>query len=832
MNCADRTKTARLQSLSDQRKCFWCELAVGDDGMMTFVNVITVAFLALLIGFVGNVGRAVQEKVAVQNAADATAYSTSVVMARGMNAVTATNHLMGEATAFIVLLDALGVPAANESSSSPNDETRNISTDIFRSMINAPCLELSDKPLLQKAEEVINKNGVPSHGGVVYDSTLMLRKQFIEMLELKNLANVILLAKAVPPVSAIALTIGLGIHITANLVILELVKEAYILNFADQKLLSRLKPARAVMQSVVLPALSAYADSVVGKPKPGSSGSRNGAGVLANAATQAVDRIRKSHGVTESAVYPLPDALRLPVVPEPPPTAAELVQTQNKILVGKTRSQWTGQDQPKGVGADIHNRIKEIKNSVDTFLAPLQKIIDAADNAKKNTFGASSIVTGPVLWQARQVVDDVKSHLLPAVPPANSEIGGVGYSKNPSIDRLHEIPWELESRSQWVRSTYPAVDSLRAPFRHLFQQHLPLSSASNFLMHWTNRFTLEDSWAIRSGNAASQLPSLLPVEVEQLKRFLAKLQHEVQLLRQEFDFKTNGPGALAAGIPINAEAYKKVSRTLHEIVSNPEINKLLHLLPDNLRKWIARVLNHENEILSLLPPSGGGDPDLAFFESEFDAMADDLARVEILDELLRLLEDILGQIEDILNLADSGPPHMYVMSDSTPDLKGIEIWTGNSILAEKRFTVLAVAHRKPRAADFGSKLFGIGSERGITATAQAMFYNANGRKMPAQPQPKSLIQPDTGWDTLNWKPPVQAPEWGDTAPTDSGGDILDLFQSSHAPDRPSQIQLNWQAKLTPVTQSRLSAARQKLPWNTLFGPEPSSGKNDKTLIHH
>src|SRR5690242_4580184 len=71
-------------------------LAMREDGMMSMVNVVTVAFLALLIGFVANVGRIVQEKIAVQNAADAAAYSASAVMARGMNAVTATNHLMGE----------------------------------------------------------------------------------------------------------------------------------------------------------------------------------------------------------------------------------------------------------------------------------------------------------------------------------------------------------------------------------------------------------------------------------------------------------------------------------------------------------------------------------------------------------------------------------------------------------------------------------------------------------------------------------------------------------------------------------------------------------------
>jgi len=765
-------------------------------------------------------------------------------MARGMNAVTATNHLMGETTALIVLLDALGAPGENEAQSSPNDESRSISAVISTLTGLASCVELSEESLLEKFRGIIDKDGIPTHGGTVYDATLMLRERFIEMLELKIVANIILQAKYFPPVSAIALTIGLSIHITANLVILEMVKEAYILNFADQQLLSKIAKLRNGLQAIVLPALSSYSNTVVGKSGTEASGASPQASVLSEAVKRTIDHMRTAHGLSELAVYPPQETLQLPVIPERlPPTSAELASFSSsanagKIAVEKSRSLWTGHDRPKGVGAEVYNRITDIKDSVSDFLDPIDDIIDAAERATSNTLNVGGLgnAVNPFLNEARKWKDKVKNHLKPAHPPTNAEVGGVGYRKNPSIDRLHEIPWEQESRSQWVRSTYPAVDSLRAPFRHLFREHLPLSSASTFLMHWTNRFTLEDSWSIRSGNAASQLPSILPDEAEQLKHLLAELQHKVQLLRQEFENVTNGPGALAANITIGGMAYSDVSSKLTREVAivKKKIDGLLHKLPfgEELRKWMDRVLNHETELAQLLQPTKGKDPDLDFFETEFDAMASDLARVEILDELLKLLEDLLGQLEDLVNIFDSGPPHMYVMSDSAPDLKGIEPWTSNTILADKKFTVLAVVHRKPKAADFGQKLFGIGSEKGITATAQAMFYNANGRRIPEQRPPKSPTQPDTGWDTLNWKPPVQAPEWGDTAPTNSGGNVLDIFQSSHSPDRPSQIQLNWQAKLTPVTQTRLRAARQKLPWSDLLGREPTTGKNDQSLIQH
>ena len=61
-----------------------------------------------------NIGEAVQQALAVHGAqtdsiyaADAVAFSSAQWMARGMNSVTATNHLMGEATGLVVAIEAL-----------------------------------------------------------------------------------------------------------------------------------------------------------------------------------------------------------------------------------------------------------------------------------------------------------------------------------------------------------------------------------------------------------------------------------------------------------------------------------------------------------------------------------------------------------------------------------------------------------------------------------------------------------------------------------------------------------------------------------------------------
>ena len=51
----------------------------------------------------------------LQNAADSAAYSTALWQARGMNAVTVSNHMMGEATGLIVMVESLGGRIQTES---------------------------------------------------------------------------------------------------------------------------------------------------------------------------------------------------------------------------------------------------------------------------------------------------------------------------------------------------------------------------------------------------------------------------------------------------------------------------------------------------------------------------------------------------------------------------------------------------------------------------------------------------------------------------------------------------------------------------------------------
>lgn len=65
-------------------------------GTISILSVIVILLLTMLLGLVLNVGEQVDDKIRMQNAADAATYSGGVVVARGMNTIAFTNHLLSE----------------------------------------------------------------------------------------------------------------------------------------------------------------------------------------------------------------------------------------------------------------------------------------------------------------------------------------------------------------------------------------------------------------------------------------------------------------------------------------------------------------------------------------------------------------------------------------------------------------------------------------------------------------------------------------------------------------------------------------------------------------
>jgi hypothetical protein len=73
-------------------------------GSMSIVSVFAVMLMVMLLGMVMNAGREVDGKIRMQNAADAAAYSGGLVLARGMNTLAFTNHLLCEVFAMTAMM--------------------------------------------------------------------------------------------------------------------------------------------------------------------------------------------------------------------------------------------------------------------------------------------------------------------------------------------------------------------------------------------------------------------------------------------------------------------------------------------------------------------------------------------------------------------------------------------------------------------------------------------------------------------------------------------------------------------------------------------------------
>jgi hypothetical protein len=77
-------------------------------GQVALVSVFAIMTLLLLIAALLNAARVTSRKLDTQNAADAAAHAAGVEMARGMNAVTALNHLIAELNALDAMVMAFG----------------------------------------------------------------------------------------------------------------------------------------------------------------------------------------------------------------------------------------------------------------------------------------------------------------------------------------------------------------------------------------------------------------------------------------------------------------------------------------------------------------------------------------------------------------------------------------------------------------------------------------------------------------------------------------------------------------------------------------------------
>ena len=673
---------------------FLSDVHEQEDGKLTLVACIMMLAMVVLIGLIGNAGHSVNQKIEAQNAADAAAFSSSLWMARGMNALTATNHMLGEATALCAIHEAIGGPGADLGIRETTQESTVIDNMMQGSKVTAPIGELFppaaiyvpapvhniDKRIVDFVVKRATRDKEFKAFATIFESKMTLKRELNIQLIAKSLADLGFYAPY--PFNLATVPVAYAAHIYSTSQIVLIGKEWIVLDVIEKVAgIPVFKKLKQTIEDQLVPTLVAHADFVA------SYDAKSGdfeAGILNSAIERTLVELQDRHSV-ELATYPSADELRLPVEPEPQPS----------LEGGPNVPEW-GDDDPALPDLDIiddligqnedtlrkiEKRIGELEKEIgelDDYEEEIDERLEEDDipdeereelEAEKKTIDDSRKELEEDLQEnqeAKQKILEEDAKLpQPGDEPPNST--------HPSVKRLPQPMSQAQERyTQWVRATQPYTDSFRAPILATFKRLLPKSKAAKHYEKWSNRYTMVKAWQFRSG------------------------------------YRIKKSGGTSAN-------------------------------------WSKRK----------------------------DAL------------------------------------HMHVMKESfdgPQSRKGSEPWTRASdegkAKAEEYFTLIGFAHREFKPL-FSTAVYPSASNKGITTYAQAIFYNGNEQRTPSS----GGYQTKIGWDTLNWDPDTQVPEWGTAAKVSGDKWPWEVFNSD---EHEVKVKLNWQPKLMPITQSRLEASSEDL----------------------
>jgi hypothetical protein len=698
-------------NISAAARVFRLRRHASRSGKISVVTTLGVLGLIILAGYVGNVGNSVAKKLETQNAADSVAFSSAQWMARGMNAVTATNHLLGEATSVVITIEALGGPEYDEGMEAYPDIVKGIDeanrklADTTAPLIVSPAygaippLTNIDKQLV---DVIVNQIVSPSGNrekfhafATIYDSKVALKKATTIALIGKTLGNVLLLIP--PPFGYPTAPVAWAAHIAADIALLKIAQE-YILVEVIEGTLVGLKPIKVAFQEMI-PGLVKQGDFLAGKEN-------NGNGPVNDAVADEFERLGKAYFVAAS-LFPEAKDLRLPIAAEPEPSLAGTTSNEpewgdDALFKLPSMEDAMNADFMKDALKDFKDPTKKNNEQITEFREQISTLdgmkagIDtelaggklSEEDKTKFTEERARILESrrrkevkiAELEESNREIAKNNSEMNDALGKMKSAAGGApgngNLSNKPEHLALRQMKQSEERCTQWVRATYPYVDSYRATLLAQFETLLLIAETKSHYTKWTNRYTLTNAWEFRSGF-----------------RFSATGKEDGQWTKQK---------------------------------------DLMHMYA--------------------MLDSFGGDGD-------------------------------------------------------RKEQKGHENWTQETDdakeRAEKLFTLIGITQRD-KATIFSPKLYKRGPSDSITTLAQAIFYNANEQR----PEPigsKLQRQPVLGWDTLNWDPTTPAPEWGAEARVGNAKWPWELFENG-AVSPTTNVRLNWQAKLMPVTEGRFNEA--------------------------
>jgi hypothetical protein len=532
-------RSSKPNALAPARR--YCRKRIPRHGKFSLVMLIAILGMAVIIGFVGNAGYVTTEKMNTQNAADAAAFSSAQWMARGMNAVTATNHLLGEVTALVVMIEGLGGPEADLGMVSYPPQSK-ITDKVNRQLaglayvkgnpiygtdlvgqIDKPFLDFTIKTLISPDENDAKHRAFAT----IYDGKLVLKKAATKRLLAKFFANFLFLVP--PPWGYLSAAGAYVTHGAANVQLVDIGVEFLILHGFEKfvtagGVMKRFKVD--VLEETLIPAIAAHGDFLAGKPNKKAKRDPNTEAAVVNHAVR--NSLGHLNGVyhVDGWVFPLSKTipgfanLRLPIEPEAPP--ASKGSRKNEEGWGDDELKFEDpDDQLAKVFEEIADKKTKIRNRITQLeqqIAFLKDLREQVDDLKQRT---------GVTPEEQQAFDDEKSKISTDISQLEERLAKLradlteldrqerqmrdtvasldqapSGSGNLSAERAHlaldKMDQAEERTTQWVRAAYPYVDAYRAPILRLFAEHLDRCEAAKHYEKWTNRYTLTKSWKFRS----------------------------------------------------------------------------------------------------------------------------------------------------------------------------------------------------------------------------------------------------------------------------------------------------------------------------------------------
>jgi hypothetical protein len=521
----------RLSNITAAARLFRPSRCAQRSGKISVVTTLGVLGLIIMAGYVGNVGNSVATKLQSQNAADAVTFSSAQWMARGMNAVTATNHLLGEATGLVVTIEAFGGPELDVGLSDYPDVVKTVD-NLNRELINIAAINglpvYGVTPFLTELDrEFLNftVKGVISPDderktfrafATIYDAKYTLKQATLVAMLSKVVGNVLLFVP--PPFGFATAPAGFALHAVATATITKASQEYLVLE-GLQAVAFGMIPIKKTFEELVIPGLAAHGDFVAGKNGP-----------VGGAIEAECKRLGESYSIV-AEVFPKPDDLRLPLEAEPAPSGQGTSQDE---------PEWGKDDNfPLPSADDIKDKFpddfdfNEAINGSQKRIKETEAQITALDalnvRADAQLKGNPTPEERTKLENEKQQLATLRSELVTKRDKLKEEtaaaieeknkfdnlLGGLGLDAfGPGSGNISAKPQHLakqqmkqseERYTQWVRATYPYVDSYRAAILGLAGDNpltslLGLSKFGEYYVKWTNRYTLTNAWKFRSGN--------------------------------------------------------------------------------------------------------------------------------------------------------------------------------------------------------------------------------------------------------------------------------------------------------------------------------------------